>query len=200
MERAIPQLPGDDLQVAKQFYVDGLGFRQTFEATEDGRTGLLGLGRGGICLTIDCPMSGHGRDACVALEVESADAYYEEWRGRGVPVRRPPKDEAWGARTFDVIDPFGNSSCNPCASEGFLCLTFGAIIVGFHNIWHGPELVVTLLGWGQVLKGLGRFLAPQLGVRVMSRASYDRAGFFQLGGVVALLLSGLVWWVRYRSM
>ena len=83
--------------------------------------------------------------------------------------------------------------------EGFLCLTFGGIVVGFHNVWHGPALVVTLLGWGQVLKGLGRFLAPQLGVRVMSRASLDRAWFFQLGGVLALLLSGFVWWLRYWS-
>ena len=83
-------------------------------------------------------------------------------------------------------------------AEGFLCLSFGAIIVGFHNVWHGPALVVTLLGWGQVLKGLGRLVAPQLGVRVMSRASPDRAWLFQPGGVFALLLSGFAWWLRYR--
>jgi membrane protease subunit HflC len=37
-----------------------------------------------------------------------ADAYYDEWRGR-VEIRRPPRNEVWGARTFDVIDPFGNT-------------------------------------------------------------------------------------------
>jgi hypothetical protein len=26
-----------------------------------------------------------------------------------VTVLRPPRDEAWGARTFDLIDPFGNT-------------------------------------------------------------------------------------------
>ena len=83
--------------------------------------------------------------------------------------------------------------------EGFLCLSFGAIIVGFHNVWDGPALMVTLLGWAQVLKGLVRFLAPQLSVRVMARASLDRAWFFQLGGVFALLLSGFVWWLRFRG-
>lgn len=108
MERAVPILPGDDLMLAKEFYVSGLGFRVSFEATEDGKNGLLGLERGGISLTIDCPMSGHGRDACVSLQVESADAYYNEWRER-VTIRRPPKNEDWGARTFDVIDPFGNT-------------------------------------------------------------------------------------------
>jgi uncharacterized glyoxalase superfamily protein PhnB len=108
MERAVPILPADDLSAAKEFYVDGLGFNVSFEATDDGKTGLLGLERGTLCLTVDCPMSGHGREACVSLHVESADAYYNEWRER-VAIRRPPKNEAWGARTFDVIDPFGNT-------------------------------------------------------------------------------------------
>ena len=72
--------PGDDLGVARKFYIDGLGFQVSFEVSDDGRTGILGLERGTIRIAIDCPMPGHGRDACVALEVESADAYYEEWR------------------------------------------------------------------------------------------------------------------------
>jgi len=24
-------------------------------------------------------------------------------------VRRPPRDEEWGGRTFDLVDPFGNT-------------------------------------------------------------------------------------------
>jgi uncharacterized glyoxalase superfamily protein PhnB len=108
MERAVPILPGDDLSVAKDFYVSGLGFQVAFEVTDDGKNGLLGLERGNLRLTIDCPMPGHGRDACVSLQVESADAYYGEWRNQ-VEIRRPPKNESWGARTFDVIDPFGNT-------------------------------------------------------------------------------------------
>jgi catechol 2,3-dioxygenase-like lactoylglutathione lyase family enzyme len=108
MERAVPILPADDLAVARQFYVDGLGFSVSFEATDDGKTGLLGLERGTLCLTLDCPMSGHGREACVSLQVESADAYYAEWREK-VAIKRPPHNESWGARTFDLIDPFGNT-------------------------------------------------------------------------------------------
>ncbi len=53
-------------------------------------------------------MAGHGREACVSLEVENADTYYNEWQQR-VAVKRPPKDEDWGARTFDLMDPFGNT-------------------------------------------------------------------------------------------
>lgn len=108
MERAVPVLPVDDLRIAKEFYVGKLGFNILFEATEDGKNGILGLERGTICITLDCPMSGHGRDACVSLQVNSADAYFNDWKEH-VDIRRPPKDEPWGARTFDVIDPFGNT-------------------------------------------------------------------------------------------
>lgn len=108
MERAIPILPVEDLATAKAFYVNGLGFRVTFEASEDGQSGLLGLERGTIQITLDCPMQGHGRNACVALQVQDADACYREWCAK-VNVLRPPKDEDWGARTFDLLDPSGNT-------------------------------------------------------------------------------------------
>lgn len=45
MERAVPVLPVSDLQVARDFYVDRLGFQIRFEASPDGRTGLLGVQR-----------------------------------------------------------------------------------------------------------------------------------------------------------
>ena len=84
--------------------------------------------------------------------------------------------------------------------EGFLLLNFGAFIVAFHNVWHGPALVLTLIGWSQVLKGAGRFLAPQVGLRAMQRLTPERAWYFQVGGVFALLLSGFLWWLRFRAV
>ena len=108
MERAVPILPAEDLVAAKAFYVDGLGFRVTFEASGDGRSGLLSLERGSIELTLDSPMEGHGRNACVSLHVDDADAYYREWSAK-VAVLRAPRDEEWGARTFDLLDPSGNT-------------------------------------------------------------------------------------------
>jgi catechol 2,3-dioxygenase-like lactoylglutathione lyase family enzyme len=44
MERAIPILPTEDLEIAKTFYIDQLGFRVTFEVSDDGHSGLLGIG------------------------------------------------------------------------------------------------------------------------------------------------------------
>lgn len=107
-ERAVPVLPGDDIRVAREFYVGKLGFTVVWEETAEGSEGIMGLERGGIELTIDCPMSGHGRDACVSLRVDDTDRYYEEWRGE-VDIRQPPRDEYWGARTFGFTDPSGNT-------------------------------------------------------------------------------------------
>lgn len=108
MDRAVPVLPADDLSVARDFYVRGLGFTVTWEVTDDGKTGLLGLERGTLAITLDAPMDGHGRDACVSLHVENVDAYYSAWKDK-VDIREPPTNEPWGGRTFDVIDPFGNT-------------------------------------------------------------------------------------------
>ena len=75
--------------------------------------------------------------------------------------------------------------------EGFLSLSFGALVVSFHNVWSGLPVVLTLLGWGQVLKGLIRFSAPQLSLRVYERVTPERAWQFQVAGVVALALGCL---------
>ena len=107
MERAVPNLPADDLQVAKAFYVGDLGFSVRYEATEDGKTGVLGVQRGGFALHLDAPMNGHGRNVVATLEVDDTDALYEQWRGH-VELSQPPRNEEWGGRTFGVTDPFGN--------------------------------------------------------------------------------------------
>jgi hypothetical protein len=81
--------------------------------------------------------------------------------------------------------------------EGFHSLMFGGIILGFHNVWHGPAVVLTVIGCGQVAKGLTRFLAPRFSLRVMSRMEDARS--FRFGGVFALVLSGYLWWLRFRA-
>ena len=83
--------------------------------------------------------------------------------------------------------------------EGFLLLNFGGVIVAFHNLWSGPAMVLTIIGYAQLLKGLGRFVAPQVGLRVMQRVTLERAWHFQVGGALALLLSGFLFWVGFRT-
>ena len=108
MELAVPVLPIDDLAAARAFYVEGLGFDVEFEFQKDDRSGMIGLRRGTMRITLDFPMHGHGRHACVSLHVDDADRYYEEWRTR-LPVNGAPRDEEWGGRTFGLTDPSGNT-------------------------------------------------------------------------------------------
>lgn len=108
MSIAVPNLPASDLGVAKQFYVDLLGFKVVFEATDDGHTGIIGLERDGMRINVDAPMDGHGRQACVSLEVDEFDALYAEWSSR-LDALRPPIDQPWGARSFELQDPDDNT-------------------------------------------------------------------------------------------
>jgi hypothetical protein len=79
--------------------------------------------------------------------------------------------------------------------EGLLSLGFGALVVGFHNVWTGLPVVLTLIGWGQVLKGVVRLVAPQFSLRIYRRVTPETAWRFRVAGVVALALSGLVAYV-----
>jgi hypothetical protein len=83
--------------------------------------------------------------------------------------------------------------------EGFLVLHFGAVIVAFHNVWEGPAVVLTLIGWAQMVKGAIRFLAPEVALKMMARLSPERAWEFQAAGVFSLVLSGFLFWVRYSG-
>jgi hypothetical protein len=74
----------------------------------------------------------------------------------------------------------------------FLSLWFGSIIAAFHNVWTGLPLVLTLLGWAQVLKALLYFAFPGFGLRRMEMVSVERAHFMAVAGVVAVAIAGLL--------
>jgi hypothetical protein len=73
--------------------------------------------------------------------------------------------------------------------EGLLNLNIGALVVAFRNVWTGWPVVVTVVGWGLVVKGLVRLAAPGLGLRVYERIAPERAWHFRAAGVLALALS-----------
>lgn len=81
--------------------------------------------------------------------------------------------------------------------NGFLSLLFGSFIVAFHNVWTGLPMVLTLLGWAQVIKALMSFVAPQVGLRGMQRVSLERTSEFRAAGVAFLCLGGLMAYVLH---
>ena len=77
-------------------------------------------------------------------------------------------------------------------ANGFLSLSTGALIVSFHNVWEGIPLVLTLIGWGMVLKALVVFAFPSWGLRSMAQVPPEKSWKFVIGGFMMLAISGLL--------
>ena len=83
--------------------------------------------------------------------------------------------------------------------DGFLNLPLGAVIVAFHNEWSGMPVVLTLVGWGLLIKGLIRFCAPKQALKMMARVSVERSWEFQVAGAFLVVLAGLVGYGVYAG-
>jgi len=85
-------------------------------------------------------------------------------------------------------------------AEGFLYLNFGAIIVSFHNVWTGPGVVLTVIGWAQVLKALVRFVAPSRVLPVYKRMGPERAWQIQAAGGLFVVFSLFLAFLALRAV
>ena len=82
-------------------------------------------------------------------------------------VSRTSCNKAW-AEFFILLRGKGEAGA---FVDGFLNLPLAGIIIGFHNTWSGIPLVLTLVGWALLIKGLIRFCAPKQALRMMARVS-----------------------------
>jgi len=73
-----------------------------------------------------------------------------------------------------------------------LHLPMGALIVSFHNVWAGIPMLLTIIGWGYVLKSFVYFTFPKHVLRMSSRVSIERSWEFVVAGVVSVMFSGLL--------
>ena len=76
--------------------------------------------------------------------------------------------------------------------NALLHLPLGVLIVSFHNAWHGLPIVLTLIGWGLVLKGFIYFVFPGHGLKMLARVSLERSWGFVIAGVFSVGISGLL--------
>ncbi|MEO8048834.1 MAG: hypothetical protein ABI833_00340 [Acidobacteriota bacterium] len=83
--------------------------------------------------------------------------------------------------------------------DGFLNLPLGALIVGFHNTWSGLPVLLTLVGWCLLIKGLIRFCAPKVALRMIARVSVERSWEFQVAGAALVVLAGFLSYVVYAG-
>ena len=83
--------------------------------------------------------------------------------------------------------------------DGLLNLPLGGVIVACHNTWSGIPLVLTLVGWGLLIKGLIRLCAPKQALRTMARVSLARSWEFQVAGVALVALAGVLGYGIYTG-
>jgi len=76
--------------------------------------------------------------------------------------------------------------------NAFIHFPLGVLIVGFHNVWHGIPLVLTLMGYAYILKSFIYFVFPKRGLKTMSRVSLERSWEFVVAGVVLIGIGGLL--------
>ncbi|HEX8845404.1 MAG TPA: hypothetical protein VF791_12205 [Pyrinomonadaceae bacterium] len=76
--------------------------------------------------------------------------------------------------------------------NGLLHFPLGVMIVSFHNVWQGIPLIVTLMGWGLVLKSLFYLTLPKQGLKVLARISVEKSWEFAVAGLMGVALSGLI--------
>ncbi|MFN0113015.1 MAG: hypothetical protein ACKVZH_29495 [Blastocatellia bacterium] len=81
----------------------------------------------------------------------------------------------------------------------FLHLPIGSLIVSFHNVWSGIPAVLTVLGWGWVLKGLLYFVYPKHGLRMLNRVTIERSWEFIIPGVIMAVYAALLAFNIYRQ-
>ena len=83
--------------------------------------------------------------------------------------------------------------------DGFLHLPLAGLIIGFHNVWTGIPVVLTLLGWAFLMKSLLRFCVPKLALRMMARVSVERSWEFQVAGAALMAVAGLLGYAVYAG-
>jgi uncharacterized protein YjeT (DUF2065 family) len=102
---------------------------------------------------------------------------------------------AW-ARFFILIRQQGEAGG---FINAYIHMPLGLLILAFHQVWHGPGLLVTLVGCALTLKGLLYFMVPELAVKSMARVTEEKAWQFRIAGLAGLLLGFLIGWIALAN-
>lgn len=80
--------------------------------------------------------------------------------------------------------------------RGILNLLVGLTILSNYDYWSlNPEVLVTLLGWMMVIRGILTLFMPQLVIRVMENNEYSK-----VKGLIPLVWGLALCWVAYIQL
>ena len=115
--RATLVLPVKDMQEARHWYADALGFETAYlhdDPVDDpqGNYAILRRDVAEVHLILDEPPRSHpwttAGTGYLFLIVKGVEALYQQVQDRGVPLTRALQEETWGAQAFQLTDPSGN--------------------------------------------------------------------------------------------
>lgn len=76
--------------------------------------------------------------------------------------------------------------------NGFLSLGFGSVIVAFHPVWTGIPLVLTVIGWMQLLKAFLTFVVPGYAEKSLAKSPIENPKSFIAAGIFLVVIGGLL--------
>lgn len=81
-----------------------------------------------------------------------------------------------------------------------LHLPLGIAIAGFHPVWEGPGLVVTVIGWVLLAKAAAQMCSPALARRSLAVATGESGvARCRIAGVGALAIGVGIGWVAWAG-
>lgn len=76
--------------------------------------------------------------------------------------------------------------------NALIALAMGSIILAFHFIWKGVEVLITLYGLSQVIKGLVYLIFPSIGIKNIGKVTQKKASAFKWSGLIMALISATI--------
>jgi hypothetical protein len=76
--------------------------------------------------------------------------------------------------------------------NAFIHFPLGVLVIAFHNVWQGIPIILTIMGYGWVLKGFIYFVFPSYGLKSLSRVSLEKSWEFIIAGVALISIGGLL--------
>ncbi|SDO25488.1 hypothetical protein SAMN04515671_0320 [Nakamurella panacisegetis] len=104
--RVTANLPVTDIEAAKSFYTDFLGFRT--EEFNMGWVARFTAPDGVTSVQLVTHDATAPEDSVMSVHTDDVDGAYAEAQRRGLQIVHPLTTETWGVRRFFVRDPCGN--------------------------------------------------------------------------------------------
>jgi hypothetical protein len=73
--------------------------------------------------------------------------------------------------------------------NAFIHFPLGALIVAFHNVWQGIPMILTVIGYGLLIKGFINLVFPKIGLKTLDRVSFEKSRGFVVAGIFSVGLA-----------